>query len=100
VPEPERERADLRAAADTLTPRLSYAHISDQWATLFANKAYGDKLDARNIWNAQFAWTHGSYVTTLYGTNISDEHYVTALNSGLRFAGSPAQFGLRVMKSF
>jgi iron complex outermembrane recepter protein len=88
------------ADTDTLTPRVSYSHVSDQWATLFENKAYGDQIDARNIWNAQLAWTHGRVITTLYGTNISDEHYVGALNSGLYFAGPPAQFGLRVLTTF
>jgi iron complex outermembrane recepter protein len=88
------------ANGDTVTPRISFAHVSDQWATLFENPARGDRIEERNIWNAQFAWKHGSIVTTLYGTNISDEHYVGAINSGLRFAGPPAQFGLRVAKSF
>jgi iron complex outermembrane receptor protein len=85
---------------DLLTPRLSYAHVSDQWATLFENAARGDRIDTRNIWNAQLAWKHGTYVMTLYGTNISDEHYVSAINTGLRFAGAPAQYGLRVLKTF
>ena len=39
-------------------------------------------------------------VTTLYSTNLTDQHYVGALNSGLRFAGPPRQFGIRVMKVF
>ena len=85
---------------DTLTPRLSYSHVSDQWATLFENEARGDKVGARNIWNAQLAWQRGSLVWSLYGTNITDEHYVGALNSGLRFAGAPAQYGLRMLKTF
>jgi iron complex outermembrane recepter protein len=85
---------------DSLTPRIDFAHVSDQWATLFENASRGDKLPSRDIWNAQLAWTHGSFVTTLYGTNVSDDHYPASLNSGLYFAGPPAQFGLRVMKSF
>jgi iron complex outermembrane receptor protein len=85
---------------DTLTPRLSYAHVAEQWASVFENKNYGDLLDARNIWNAQLAWQHDKFVWTLYGTNLSDQHYVGALNSGLRFAGPPMQYGLRVMATF
>ena len=85
---------------DTLTPRLSYSHVSDQWATLFENEARGDKVGARNIWNAQLAWKRGSLVWSLYGTNITDEHYVGAINSSLRFAGAPAQYGLRMLKTF
>jgi iron complex outermembrane receptor protein len=87
-------------AGDTLTPRVSYAHVADQWATLFEDKSRGDLIEARNIWNAQIAWKHGSFVSTLYGTNVSDQHYVGAINTGLRFAGPPRQFGLRVAKSF
>jgi iron complex outermembrane receptor protein len=83
-----------------LTPRISYAHVSDQWATLFEDKTRGDLVGARNIWNAQLAWKSGSVITTLYGTNVSDQHYVGAVNSGLRFAGAPRQFGVRVAKAF
>jgi len=82
------------------TPRINYGHVSDQWATLFQNEARGDHLAARNIMNAQFSWKHGDFVTTLFGTNITDEEYVGALNSGLRFMGAPRQFGLRVMTTF
>jgi len=39
-------------------------------------------------------------VTTLYSTNLTDQQYVGAVNSGLRFAGPPRQFGIRVMKVF
>jgi iron complex outermembrane receptor protein len=84
----------------TFTPRINYGHVSEQWATLFENEARGDQVEARNILNAQFAWQSGDFVTTLYGTNLSDQHYVGAVNSGLRFAGAPRQFGLRVMKTF
>jgi iron complex outermembrane receptor protein len=85
---------------DTITPRLNYGHISPQWATLFENPALGDHLGARDILNGQIAWTHGEIVATLYGTNLTNQHYVGALNSGLRFEGPPLQFGARLMKLF
>jgi iron complex outermembrane receptor protein len=91
---------DVGGGGDTLTPRFNYGHVSDQWATLFQNSARGDKVEARNIWNAQLAWTHGSLIATLYGTNIGDQHYVGAVNSGLRFVGPPRQWGVRLTKSF
>jgi iron complex outermembrane receptor protein len=34
------------------------------------------------------------------GSNLTDQHYMAALNSGLRFAGPPRQFGIRVATSF
>jgi iron complex outermembrane recepter protein len=82
------------------TPRINYGHVSDQWATLFQNEARGDKVEARDILNAQFAWRHGKVVTTLWGSNLTDQHYMAALNSGLRFAGPPRQFGIRVATTF
>jgi iron complex outermembrane receptor protein len=86
---------------DTLTPRINYGHIASQWATLFENEARGDRVEERNILTAQAAWTRANgLVVTLYGTNITDQHYVGAVNSGLRFVGPPRQFGLRVMKVF
>ncbi len=88
------------AGSDTVTPRLNYGHVSSQWATLFEDAALGDRIAERNIFNGQIAWTHGSIVGTLYGSNLTNEQYVGALNSGLRFEGPPRQFGVRVMKVF
>jgi len=82
------------------TPRINYGHVSDQWATLFQNEARGDEVEARDILNAQLAWRHGKVVTTLWGSNLTDQHYMAALNSGLRFAGPPRQFGIRVATIF
>jgi iron complex outermembrane receptor protein len=84
----------------TLTPRLNYGHVGEQWATLFENESLGDRIESRNIIGAQLGWAYNDWVVTLYGTNITDQHYVGAINSGARFAGPPRQFGLRVMKMF
>jgi iron complex outermembrane recepter protein len=85
---------------DTLTPRLSYAYQSGQWATLFDKRAVGDRLGARDIVGAQLEWKHDTWLATLYGGNLLDQHYVAALNSGLDFAGPPRQFGVRLTKLF
>ncbi|HKQ16765.1 MAG TPA: TonB-dependent receptor [Steroidobacteraceae bacterium] len=88
------------ASGDRVTPRVNYGHVAEQWATLFENEARGDRVEARNIVNAQIAWRHESWVTTLYGANLTDQHYVGAINSGLRFAGPPRTFGVRLLKAF
>ena len=85
---------------DKLTPRVNFGHVARQWATLFENPALGDRLEARNIFGAQFAWTHGPWVVTLWSTNLTNQHYVGALNSGLDFAGPPRQYGVRVLRTF
>jgi iron complex outermembrane receptor protein len=85
---------------DTFTPRLNFAHESHQWATLFDNPNLGDKLSPRNILNAQLAWNRGSWTVTAYATNLTNDQYVAALNTGLDFAGPPRQYGIRVAKTF
>jgi iron complex outermembrane receptor protein len=85
---------------DTLTPRVSYGHVGAQWATLFENPVLGDRLNERNIVNAQLAWQHQSWTVTAYATNLTNQHYVAALNSGLDFAGAPRQYGIKVQKVF
>ena len=79
---------------------MNFGHVSAQWATLFDDTALGDRLEARNILTAQVAYSHNGFVATLYGTNLTDQHYVAALNSGLRFAGFPRQYGIRLLKIF
>lgn len=85
---------------DLLTPSITYSHISSQWGSLFDNRALGDYLAARDIIGASVAWTHGTYTVTLYGYNLTDDHYVSALLSPIRLAGAPRQFGVSVMKPF
>jgi iron complex outermembrane recepter protein len=88
------------SSQDSLTPRVNYGYVAPQWATLFDNASLGDHLSGRDISAAQLAWAHRNLVTTLYGTNLSNQHYVEALNSGLNFAGYPRQYGVRFMMSF
>ena len=83
-------RVRRRAATIEFTPRINYGHVSEQWATLFQNEARGDRVEARNILNAQLAWRHGKFVTTLYGTNLTDQHYVGADQFGPALRGSAA----------
>ncbi|HEY5411220.1 MAG TPA: TonB-dependent receptor, partial [Caulobacteraceae bacterium] len=47
------------ANGDTLTPGVTYAHVSSQWGSLFDNVAAGDYLTPRNILGASLSWTHG-----------------------------------------
>jgi iron complex outermembrane receptor protein len=88
------------ASGDTITPRVNFGHVAGQWATLFENPNFGDRLAARNILGAQLAWKHKTLTITAYGTNLTNQHYVGALISGLNFAGPPRQYGVRILKLF
>ena len=84
----------------TITPRVNYAHISSQWATLFENRALGDQLGSRNLVSASIDVEHGDWFGSVYGTNLTDQRYLSAIGSGLRYAGAPRQFGVRLTKFF
>ncbi len=84
----------------TLTPRIDYSHTDREWATLFQNTAAGDHLPARDLVNTEVNLDRDGWVLTAYSTNVGDQHYVAAVGSGLRYAGAPRQYGIRVRKSF
>lgn len=82
----------------TLTPRIDYSYTSGQWATPYED--IGDFLDARNLVNAEVAYAQGPYKITVYATNAFNLHYIIATNIGLRYAGAPGQYGVRVERRF
>ncbi|RDE07346.1 TonB-dependent receptor [Sphingomonas aracearum] len=84
----------------TLTPRVDYAHIAPTFGTLFQNTLLGDRLEARNIVNAQLTLATGDWSIAGYSTNLTDQHYVAAINGARRLAGAPRQYGVRVSRSF
>ena len=82
----------------TLTPRIDYSYVDGQWATPYQD--VGDFLPARNLVNATLAYVADPYKVTFYATNAFDSHYIIATNVGLRYAGNPAQYGVRVERKF
>ena len=93
---------DFAFAGGTLTPRVDFSHISETWTTVFANEARGDRLEARDLVNAQLTWESGdgSWRAQAYGTNLTDQEYVASVKSGQRYAGPPMQYGVRLTRNF
>lgn len=93
---------DFAVAGGRLTPRVDYSHISETWGTIFANEARGDRLEPRDIVNAQLTWepSDGAWRVQAYGTNVFDEEYIGAVKAGQRYAAPPRQYGVRVTRSF
>ena len=85
---------------DTLTPAITFSHISGQYGSLFDNAAAGEYLTPRNILGASLAWTHGGFTATAYGYNLTNQQYISALLPPIRIAGAPRQFGVSVLKAF
>lgn len=84
----------------TLTPRVDYAHIAETWTTIFNNAALGDRLGARDIVNVSLKLASGDWTWAAYAVNATDETYIAAINSGLRYAGPPRQYGINLTKAF
>jgi iron complex outermembrane recepter protein len=84
-----------------LTPRLDYSLVGSRWATVFETVP-GDFLQEQNILNAQIKYDYSDTLAfTLFGTNITNDHYVTLqLLGNLGMPGPPRQFGIRAYKSF
>ena len=84
-----------------LTPRLDYSLVGSRWATVFETVP-GDFLQEQNILNAQLKYDYSDTLAfTLFGTNITNDHYVTLqLLGNLGMPGPPRQFGIRAYKSF
>lgn len=91
---------NIALGAGTLTPRLDYSHISESWASIFANPALGDRLSERDIVNAQLTYETGDWRLQAYSTNLTDREYVASVKSGQRYAGAPRQYGLRLTRNF
>jgi len=84
----------------TLTPRIDYSHISDTWTTIFANASLGDHLAKRDIVNAQLTYATGDWRLQAYSTNLGDLEYVASVKAGMRYAGPPRQYGVRLTRTF
>ena len=84
----------------TLTPRIDYSHISDTWATIFANPTLGDHLSERDIVNAQLTYETGDWRLQAYSTNLANRDYVASVKAGMRYAAPPRQYGVRLTRSF
>lgn len=91
---------DFAFAGGTLTPRVDFSHISETYTTIFANEALGDRLDSRNIVNAQLTYGRDDWTVQAYSTNLTDEHYVASVKAGQRYAAAPLQYGIRVARTF
>jgi iron complex outermembrane receptor protein len=98
---------EIRIGAGTLTPRLQYSHIGDQWVQLYhASQDFlpgHDLLDFRIAYQAPEHWRVEGFVT-----NVTDELYVSGVAGGPVATpyinglalGAPRQIGARVLYDF
>jgi iron complex outermembrane receptor protein len=82
----------------TLTPRIDFSYVSSQWGTPYQD--IGDFLPGHDIVNAQITYALDRYKLTVYATNAFNTQYLIGSAIGLRYAGAPAQYGVRLEAKF
>jgi iron complex outermembrane recepter protein len=84
----------------TLTPRINYAWIDDQWTTLLYDEDT-DLLKSRGLMSAMLTYEQDSWKVQLYGRNILDKEYVSGqTGDNNEFYGAPRVFGVDVTYQF
>jgi iron complex outermembrane receptor protein len=90
----------FRFGADqSLTPRLDYAYVGSQWATVFENQSFADQFGSRSLLNARLTYQIRKLDLSAYATNVTNKQYTAAQGVGspvpvLLYPGNPRQFGV------
>lgn len=78
----------------SLTPRINYAYVGSRWTNLFYNPQL-DLLESRGLLSAMVTLRYNDWTVEAYGTNLTDEEYVSGQSGNNEFYGAPREFGLR-----
>jgi iron complex outermembrane receptor protein len=78
---------------------MDFAYIGRQFTTIFNNQAL-DLLEVRNLLSAQLTYEVKSWRIALFGTNLTNQTYVTGQQGNNEFLGAPRQYGVRFGASF
>jgi iron complex outermembrane receptor protein len=85
----------------SLTPRINYAYMGSRY-TYIAYSPITDRIESNGLLSALVTFRKGAWTVTAYGTNLTDEEYVSGHASASRneFYGPPREYGLRVGYTF
>ena len=98
---------DFHIFGGTLTPRLQFSHLSDQWVQLY--HASQDYIPAHDVMDLRLAYTAPEHWRAeVFAMNLTDELYVTGVNGGAGATpyqgsltlGAPRQVGLQISYSY
>jgi len=90
---------DLALPVGILTPRLDFSYIGGQFTTIFNNPAL-DRLEVRHLLNAQMTYQLHAWRVSVFGTNLTNQTYVTGQQGNNEFLGPPRQYGVRFGADF
>ncbi len=82
----------------SVTPRVDFSYMSEQWTTVFQNAA--ERMQARKLFNANITIKRDRWKIVGYGTNLTKQYYITGQAGFQDFYGAPREFGVRINTQF
>lgn len=92
-------RYDLWVGDVKITPSVSYAYVGPQW-TYIGYSPISDRLPSRGVLGARLGIEKGNLLVEAYGTNLTDDEFVTGQYINNEFYGAPREYGVRVRYDF
>ncbi|MBU0557194.1 MAG: TonB-dependent receptor [Alphaproteobacteria bacterium] len=92
-------RYDLWVGDVKITPSVSYAYVGPQW-TYIGYSPISDRLPSRGLLGARLGVQKGNLLVEAYGTNLTDDEYVSGQFGNNEFYGAPREYGVRVRYDF
>jgi iron complex outermembrane receptor protein len=83
----------------TLTPRVAYSYTSSQYSNIFENSSYY-YMGPRHLLNAFLTYQRGEWQVQAYGTNLTNQIYLSGSTGANVFYGSPRQYGVSLRRGF
>jgi iron complex outermembrane receptor protein len=84
--------------ASTLRPRITYNHSDGQYASLFED-AYS-YLGPHDLIGANLDFEVGPWLFEAYGTNLTNQLYLSGKTATVQYYGAPRQVGFRFNRTF
>ncbi|WP_129791250.1 TonB-dependent receptor [Sphingosinicella sp. CPCC 101087] len=88
---------DLGSA--TLTPRLNFSYVGPQF-TYLGFSPVTDRIEGRHLLSALLTYRRDRWRVELFGTNLTNERYVSGQFGSNEFYGAPREYGVRLGLTF
>lgn len=82
-----------------LTPRAGYAYVGEQY-TYLAYSPVTDRLESRKLVNASLALSSDAWTLEAYGSNLTNQDYVSGQFGINELYGAPREYGVRARMEF
>lgn len=79
----------------TLTPRVNYAYVGPQF-TYLGYSPVSDRIGARKLLSGQLTYRRDNWWAEAYGTNLTNQRYVSGQFLNNEFYGAPREYGVRI----